>query len=367
MFGRTSGLNRGNRKGCDHNISSDSGDTTARELVVEGGPEANENMELMALLLSACKEVVRFEVKEDLGFGVVALLTGVGKNRSSSASLIGNGTNGWSRAQSWPAGKDRGISFFLRLLLDLRLRRDGGVEGLVRDRTDLSSALREGIESLDVDRECRYSASGALLLPGVICSSSSSASSRSTLREGLLLRLGFSVSSVFHSLTSSSIEIRRFSLDRRRNWLGRGRGIVVTASSAATAGGIEPERWFSGIDCFRLLPFTGLLLTAGMLIGLRGTLRSGSGTATGFDLITAGSDDIRTGDLGLVTATVGALFSGRGRLPFRTVRRPFFSSNSSFGGEAPYLNGDDLGATNISATSSLVVRHQWRMLVKSHL
>jgi len=215
MSGLTSGLKRGKRNGCDHSMSSAKGEAPApssRRVFPDGGAgrDLSEDNEDSAADLSACSDVVRLDLKENLGFGVVARLLGFGMTRSSSSSDVGRLTSGWSEPQSSPrAACDRGKSF-LRYELDLRLCREPGVDGLPSESKDRSSASKEGMESLDVDLVCRYSrfpwlASGNEALRGF----STSKSSSSTCIEGLLPKLLPGLSSLFHSFTSSSIDMLR--------------------------------------------------------------------------------------------------------------------------------------------------------------
>lgn len=91
MSGRTSGLKRGKRKGCDQSMSSAIGEAPApgssrRSLEGGAGKDLSEDNEESAADLSACSDVVRFDLKENLGLGVEARLLGFGMTRSSSSS-----------------------------------------------------------------------------------------------------------------------------------------------------------------------------------------------------------------------------------------------------------------------------------------
>lgn len=138
----------------------------------------------------------------------------------------------------------------------------------------------DGTLSLDVDRDRNNTF--AVALPSELISGSSLlpyASSSSTLRPGLLLGLNvLHASSFFHSWTSSSMEMRRLRLDL----LGRGGGMAVMASRAATDGGNA-----SGLCASRgfLLPLQAMLSgIVCVLLALAGWLPDRAvGTGTGLE------------------------------------------------------------------------------------
>lgn len=259
---------------------------------------------------------------------------------SGSSSSSDAGIRGWFKSHSSIVGTDRGFSF-LRLSKDFRLRSDSGVDKLPFDNIERSSSSNDGTDSADVERVDKKLSSTKLSLPGEHCSGLSSPSSNRILSAGLLLRL-FSTSSFFHSLTNSSIEIRRELAGLRRNRFGFGRGICVTARSAATAGG---SALGSCIARSFLLSLACRVLVVGILCASVGCVRSdGVGTSIAGVGTRTGSVVVRAGDAGLRPLPP----SLRGDKLLRTCLRPrLFSSNmaASLGGEPLYLK--DLG-TNIS-------------------
>lgn len=116
----------------------------------------NDEREVIAAFLSACREVVMLDLKEDFGFDVGTRLVFEGESMrlsSGSSSSDALSTSGWSDPHSSVAGKDRGLSFF-KLGQDLRLRNDPGVDRLPLDKIDLSSASSDGTDSADVVLVC---------------------------------------------------------------------------------------------------------------------------------------------------------------------------------------------------------------------
>jgi hypothetical protein len=109
---------------------------------------AREEMEFF----SDCRDNVRLDLKK-LDFGAVGVFFSMGSINSSSSESDW-GTRGWSKVESSAAGRDRDFSFF-RLESDLLLRSEPGVGGLPTDRTERSSEVSDGIESLEADRELR--------------------------------------------------------------------------------------------------------------------------------------------------------------------------------------------------------------------
>ena len=155
--GRTSWLKRGKRNGCDQRISSDSCEaTTARSALFAERRPRNEEEEVLrgakddnAASLRACRDVVRFDLKDDLGLLPVARSCDVVKS-SSSSSPWGRGIKGWSSQLSRTAGV---LGDSLRAtMLDLRLRIDIGVAGLPMENIEWASPSNDGTESLDSDR-----------------------------------------------------------------------------------------------------------------------------------------------------------------------------------------------------------------------
>lgn len=211
----------------------------------------------------------------------------------SSYEESGVGPNGWSKVVSsvmtWESALSR-----LYECGDLGLRKDSGVAGLPNEDIDRSSASSDGTLSLDVDRDCNNPFSVALP-SGLKLGSSllSQASSSSTLSPGLLLRLDvLQASSFFHSFTNSSMDMRRCSRLLRLNWFGRGGGMAVMASRAATEGDIASG---SCASCGFLLPLPEVLrLRAGMvcmLLAVAGWLQGdAAGTGTGLEVGLIGSD-----------------------------------------------------------------------------
>ena len=143
-------------------------------------------LKLENAFFNAWKDVVRFDLKLDFGFGVVGLLSSrvARSTLSSNASSYALGARGCSDAHSTEAGKERCLSF-LKLEYDLALRSDPGVDKLRLDCIDRSSSSRDGTDSRDVDRWSEGPSSGISF--GSYDFSSSSLSSRSMLKVGLLL------------------------------------------------------------------------------------------------------------------------------------------------------------------------------------
>ena len=118
IAGRTSGLKRGKRKGWDQSMSSEKGEDGERCACEEVLLRVKEEMELTAAFLSACRDVVRLDVKLGFGFGVEArLVLGERIKPSSGSSSSGGGTRGWLKAHSSAVGRDRPFSLF-KLELD---------------------------------------------------------------------------------------------------------------------------------------------------------------------------------------------------------------------------------------------------------
>ena len=151
---------------------------------------------------------------------------------------------GWSSTQSSEGGRESAFAFFAKDMLALEVLFASGVERLVRDDSDLSSASREGMESEEVDREVISSCLLGSSSSGLSRSSlDSSANSNNMVMDWWLPKVG-SVTSCLHCCTSSSIDIRLdwLSLFRPLTCLDFGGGIAVTASRAATEGG-RASRW----------------------------------------------------------------------------------------------------------------------------
>lgn len=113
-----------------------------------------EEMDERAASFRAWRDDVRFDLKDGrLGRG--ELRVGVVGVKVSSSEVSGPETRGWS-VHSSRFGSERDNSL-RRSVFDLRLRSEPGVDGLLVESKDRSSASRDGIESLDIDRMCRYS------------------------------------------------------------------------------------------------------------------------------------------------------------------------------------------------------------------
>jgi hypothetical protein len=192
--------------------------------------------------LSAWSEAVRFDLN-DLNrmdaLGGVATIPGIGMSQVTSQSLGVKWSNGWSRMQSSFGGDC--TSFSLRSgagFLPIEL----GVDGLLHDdATDRSSVSVDGIEgsdSLETDLDAMKSLSCSLVLAILPASSPSQSSGRSSKMSSgeCMFERPPSRSSCLHSSINSSIDICRSTGPLRRRFDGG--GIDVTASSAATAGGI---------------------------------------------------------------------------------------------------------------------------------
>ena len=278
-------------------------------------------MELTAAFLSACSELVRFDLKLALVLGGGRLTRfGIGTISSFESSLVS--ANGWSEAQSSDAGSDLDSLSFLKVVIDFRLRNDSGVERLSFEPIERSSASSEGIDSADSDRMFIMRSSGRLSADTEHASSLLSDSSSRTLRAGLLPSEETNDLSVFHSLTNSSNDIRR-GLAARRNCPRFGGGISVYASSAATAGGSAFTSWFEGIVLLMVL----LFLATGMLRSSAVRARSTLGTDTGFVGARTGSVIVRAEAMGLGADVILLLGT-------ELLRNPFFSSRDSIGGAA---------------------------------
>ena len=147
-------------------------------------------IELIAAFFNDCNDAVRFDLKPYFGFGVDALLLlgdDMIKPSSGSSSSSGAGTSGWFKAHSSVVGRDLAFSF-LKFDVDLRLRNDSGVVKLPLDNIDLSSSSsNDGTDSTDVVLIYRPSSSDILSPGRTHFSSLSSASSKRTLKAGLLL------------------------------------------------------------------------------------------------------------------------------------------------------------------------------------
>lgn len=127
----------------------------AAALESEGIPPVRprEEIELTAASFSDCKEAVKFDLNEDFDFATTRFCFGSG-GKSSSPSISSVVIRGWSEAQSTDSGSDLGFSF-LKFVIDFRLRKEPGVEGLPTDNTDWLSESRDGIESLEADLALR--------------------------------------------------------------------------------------------------------------------------------------------------------------------------------------------------------------------
>jgi len=217
--GRISELKRGNRAGCDQSIWSEKAEVEGFRWV---GTVALLRLKEGRDFRKARREVVRLDLKEERDFLVDTLVFGADRRELlvslSSSEGSGVGPKGWSKVVSSVMTCERALSRLYEWG-DLGLRNDSGVAGLPNEDTDRSSASSEGTLSLDVDRVCNNPFSVALPSGLKVASSPlSHASSSSTLRPGLLLRLDvFRASSFFHSLTSSSMDMRRCSRLLRLN------------------------------------------------------------------------------------------------------------------------------------------------------
>lgn len=198
----------------------------------------------LAAVLSAWSDAVRFDLK-DLKRAVVAgkasTMSVTSAVRISSLSSGPKWSSGWSNTQSSFGGEETSLS--LRSGSDLRLMESGVLMLSQCDENDGSSKSNEGgivaSDSLDIDLDvANISFSCSILCKLPYSSSDSSTRPSSKSRGEPTTDDGVSESSCFHSWISSSIDIRLSTgagLRRRAGILG----IAVTASKAATAGGIE--------------------------------------------------------------------------------------------------------------------------------
>ena len=231
-------------------------------------------------------------------------------------------------------------------IFSLRCPYDSGVLKLshVEVKDGVSSSRDGGIvdkDSLEIDRVVNESCSWSMLRRLPYSSSNSSTRPSNTSSGEPTTDDGASARSCLHSWINSSMDmVFSIGLSLRRRWGSL--GIAVTASRAATAGGIASGLWFLDTRCGWPLCWPRALVVwveVAVLMGVRGGITTGAecvgaagatGAGMGFDIA-----------CGVFSGSAGRFKGVRAGLAERT---PIFSEELRRGdGEGEWRKGNDLG------------------------